>query len=108
MTIISITLAHDIDYGTAFAIKELSDCFRGTDITILHSGKLVSGNNLLNLLALAAKTGTPCLLIASGASESQAIEELKLVLAVSNNTPPFPSKLARGNLTTPASKTLPK
>jgi phosphotransferase system HPr-like phosphotransfer protein len=89
---ISVTLARDIDYATAFKIKKLSSVFAGTEITILHFGKLVSGNNILNLLALAAKNGTPCLLIASGAAEAQAIEELKPVLTAPDDVLPRPSK----------------
>jgi phosphotransferase system HPr-like phosphotransfer protein len=92
MIMTSITLARDIDYATAFKIKKLSSIFAGTEITILYFGKLVSGNNILNLLALAAKTGTPCLLIASGDAEAQAIEELKPVLTAPDTAPTAPSK----------------
>ncbi|MDR1456822.1 MAG: HPr family phosphocarrier protein [Puniceicoccales bacterium] len=77
----NITLTTDIDYGTAFNIRALSVDFIDTNINILCAGKLVSGNNLLHLLALAAKTGTPCVLIASGPSEAMAIKRIATVLA---------------------------
>ncbi|MDR0727459.1 MAG: HPr family phosphocarrier protein [Puniceicoccales bacterium] len=99
MIITNITLAKDIDHATAFMLRKLSRNLIDTEITIHHYGKLANVNNLLNLLALAAKAGTSCQLIVSGASESRAIEQLVLVLAAHQTAPPRQS--GRTNKTSP-------
>ncbi|MDR2340820.1 MAG: HPr family phosphocarrier protein [Puniceicoccales bacterium] len=81
MIMANITLGCDIDYAIALKIKKTSSSFANTDVAIFYAEKLVSANNLLNLLALAAKNGTPCVLIASGTLESQAVNQLTPLLA---------------------------
>ncbi|MDR1438000.1 MAG: HPr family phosphocarrier protein [Puniceicoccales bacterium] len=76
----NIQIACDLDYAVAYRITELTQKLTKTSVTLTVLGKIVNANNLLQLLSIAVKRGTPCIITAHGDCEQVAVDEISRIL----------------------------